>query len=163
MFCAPVTFAIEWFSIERGNTMPRGDGKAHPTQNSGSCKSCLSAWSGCNFGVIYSNYSFNLNHNWMLQVAQPVLLRLEHPHWVRLVYKSSKLNIFIKFLPCFTMPFSPEFKHWQFIMQQLLSRARGRTSLLSVNGTTSMLIFPTKLLRFETSAWLWTAGSGTSL
>lgn len=61
----------------------------------GSCKSCLSAWSGCNFGVIYSDYSFNLNLNWMLQVAQPVLLRLEHPHWVRPVYKSSELNIFI--------------------------------------------------------------------
>lgn len=72
----------------------------HIPHSSGSCKSCLSAWSGCNFGVIYSNYSFNLNHNWMFHVAQPVLLRREHPHWVRLVYKSSELNIFIRFLPC---------------------------------------------------------------
>lgn len=36
-------FAIKWFSTQRGNTMPRGDGKAHPTQrDSGSCQSCLS-------------------------------------------------------------------------------------------------------------------------
>lgn len=75
-------------------------------------KSCLSAWSGCNFAVIYSSYSFNLNYNWMLQAAQPVLLRLQHPHRVRPVCKSSELNIFI-FMPCF---FSLEFKHWQFII-----------------------------------------------
>lgn len=83
------------FSHREGTQCPEEMGKHIPHRDSGSCKSCLSAWSGCNFGIIYSNYFFNLSHNWMLQVAQPVLLRLEHPYWIRPVYKSSELNIFI--------------------------------------------------------------------
>lgn len=94
MFPAPGMFA-PGFPHREETQCPEEMGRHILHRDPGSCKSCLSAWSGCNFGVIYSDYSFNLNLNWMLQVAQPVLLRLEHPHWVRPVYKSSELNIFI--------------------------------------------------------------------
>lgn len=104
---------------------PEEMGRHIPHRDTG--KSCLSAWSGCSFGVIYPNHSFHLNHNWMLQVAQPVLLRLEHPHWVRPVYKNSELNIFMRFLPCFfswvptlaiyctAAPFPSQGKHQPFV------------------------------------------------
>lgn len=88
--------------------------------------------------------------------AQPLPLKLERSYWVRLVYKSSELNIRIRFSGCFS---SPEFKQWQLVMQQLLPCTAARTGLLSEGGTAGTLIFPTKLPRFKIPAWLTTSCS----